>query len=75
MMPHGKVTLAIGEKCIYAITRQADESEYKAVSSEPANGFQPIAAANVRFESLWTVSPGSHQKWQWLWRTFNHKAT
>jgi hypothetical protein len=52
MMPHGKVTLAIGEKCIYAITRLADESEYKAVSSEPANGFQPIAAANVRLESL-----------------------
>jgi hypothetical protein len=52
MMPHGKVTLAIGEKCIYAITRLADENEYKAVSSEPANGFQPIAAANVRLESF-----------------------
>ena len=20
---------------------------------------------------FWTVSPGSHQKWQWLWKTFN----
>ncbi len=52
MMPLGKVTLAIGEKCIYAMTRSVDEPEYKAVSSEPANGFQPIAAANVRLESL-----------------------
>ena len=34
------------------MTRLADETEYKAVSSEPANGFQPIAAANVRLESL-----------------------
>ena len=52
MMPLGKVTLAIGEKCIYAMTRLADETEYKAVSSEPTNEFQPIAAANVRLESL-----------------------
>ena len=52
MMPLGKVTLAIGEKCIYAMTRRADESEYKAVSKERANGFQPIAAAHVRLESL-----------------------
>ena len=52
MMPLGKVTLAIGEKCIYAMTRLADESEYKAMSSEPTNGFQPIASANVRLESL-----------------------
>ena len=52
MMPLGKVTLAIGEKCIYAMTGLADESEYKAVSSWPTNGFQPIASANVRLESL-----------------------
>ena len=52
LMPLGKVTLAIGEKSIYAMTRSVDEREYKAVSSEPANGFQPIAAANVRLESL-----------------------
>ncbi len=52
MMPLGKVTLAIGEKCIYAMTRRADESEYKAVSNEPANGFHPIATAHVRLESL-----------------------
>ena len=52
MMPLGKVTLAIGGKCIYAMTRPADETEYKALSSEPTDGFQPIAAANVRLESL-----------------------
>ena len=34
------------------MTRLADESEYKAMSSEPTNGFQPIASANVRLESL-----------------------
>lgn len=34
------------------MTRSVDEREYKAVASEPANGFQPIAAANVRLESL-----------------------
>ena len=53
MMPLGRVTLAIGEKCIYAMTRfTADEREYKAVSSEPTSGFQPIAAATVQLESL-----------------------
>ena len=52
MMPLGKVTLAIGEKCIYAMSRRVDESEYKAVLKVPANGFQPIAAAHVRLESL-----------------------
>ena len=52
MMPLGKVTLAIGEKCIYAMSRRVDESEYKAVLKEPAYGFQPIAAAHVRLESL-----------------------
>ena len=34
------------------MTRRADESEYKALSSEPANGFQPITTAHVRLESL-----------------------
>ena len=53
MMPLGRVTLAISEKCIYAMTRfTADEREYKAVSSEPTSGFQPIAAATVQLESL-----------------------
>ena len=58
MMPLGKVTLAIGKKCIYAMSRRVDESEYKAVLKEPANGFQPIAAANVRLESLLDFASG-----------------
>lgn len=52
MMPLGKVTLAIGENCLYAMTQAADESEYKAVSREPVESFRPIAAVNVRLESL-----------------------
>ena len=52
MMPLGKVTLAIGDKCIYAMTRAADDSEYKAITGHPIDDFRPIAAANVRLESL-----------------------
>ena len=56
MMPLGKVTIAIGENCFYAMTQAADESEYKAVSREPVESFRPIAAANVRIESLLGVT-------------------
>ena len=52
MMPLGKVTLAIGDKCIYAMTRAADDSEYKAITGHAIDDFRPIAAANVRLESL-----------------------
>ena len=52
MAPLGKVTLAIGEKSMYAMTRAVDESEYEAVASEQTDQFQPIAAVDVRLEPL-----------------------
>ena len=52
MAPLGKVTLAIGEKSLYAMTRAVDESEYEAVASEQTDPFQPIAAVDVRLEPL-----------------------
>ena len=52
MMPLGKVTLAIGDKCIYAMTRAADDSEYNAITGHAIDDFRPIATANVRLESL-----------------------
>ena len=52
MAPLGKVTLAIGEKSVYAMTRAVDESEYEAVASEQTDQFQPIAAVDVRLEPL-----------------------
>ena len=52
MAPLGKVTLAIGEKSMYAMTRAVDESEYEAVASEQTDQFQPIAAVDVQLEPL-----------------------
>ena len=52
MAPLGKVTLAIGEKSMYAMTRAVDSSEYEAVASEQTDQFQPIAAVDVRLEPL-----------------------
>ena len=52
IMPLGKVTLAIGDKCIYAMTRAADDSEYNAITGHAIDDFRPIATANVRLESL-----------------------
>ncbi len=34
------------------MSRRVDESEYKAVLKEPANGLQPIVAAHVRLAPL-----------------------
>ena len=52
MAPLGKVTLAIGEKSMYAMTRAVDASEYEAVASEQTDQFQPIAAVDVQLEPL-----------------------